>query len=91
LIALLLLQVITIAHRLHTVCFYDRIMVMDAGAVAEQGTPQELLSRYKRDRCMDRSMVVKCDVSSLRPSGMFRTLAEESGDFENLVCMASES
>ena len=34
--------VICIAHRLRTVLWYDRICVMDAGRVAELGTPLEL-------------------------------------------------
>ena len=36
--------VICIAHRLRTVLWYDRICVMDAGQVAELGTPLELFS-----------------------------------------------
>ena len=35
---------LTIAHRLSTVITMDRIVVMEAGAVAEEGTPLELLS-----------------------------------------------
>lgn len=36
---------ITIAHRINTIIDYDRIIVMDAGQVAEIGTPRDLLSR----------------------------------------------
>ncbi|PBJ69470.1 multidrug resistance protein E [Trypanosoma cruzi cruzi] len=36
--------VITIAHRLHTVAAYDKIIVMDHGVVAESGSPRELVS-----------------------------------------------
>lgn len=36
--------VITIAHRLHTVSSYDRVMVMDAGKVVEFDTPLALMS-----------------------------------------------
>ena len=35
--------VLTIAHRLETIADYDRIVVMDAGRVAEFGIPFELL------------------------------------------------
>ncbi|KAG5478808.1 hypothetical protein CUR178_05387 [Leishmania enriettii] len=37
--------VITIAHRLHTVAEYDKIIVMDHGVVAEMGSPRELAER----------------------------------------------
>jgi ATP-binding cassette subfamily C (CFTR/MRP) protein 1 len=36
---------ITIAHRINTIIDYDRIIVMDAGEVAEVGTPEDLLAR----------------------------------------------
>jgi ABC-type multidrug transport system fused ATPase/permease subunit len=36
--------VISIAHRLKTVAFYDKILVMDAGRVHEYDTPENLLS-----------------------------------------------
>ncbi|EGX60040.1 ABC transporter ATP-binding protein [Streptomyces zinciresistens K42] len=39
---------ITIAHRLSTVRSADRIVVLDAGRVAEQGTHEELLQREGR-------------------------------------------
>lgn len=39
------LTVIVVAHRLAVVQDADHVIVMEAGRVAEQGTPQELLSR----------------------------------------------
>jgi ABC-type multidrug transport system fused ATPase/permease subunit len=35
--------VLTIAHRLDTISDYDRVVVMDAGQVAEFGVPYELM------------------------------------------------
>ncbi|CAP34350.2 Protein CBR-MRP-3 [Caenorhabditis briggsae] len=35
--------IITIAHRLHTIMDYDRIIVMEAGRIVEDGIPGELL------------------------------------------------
>ena len=37
--------VIAIAHRLSTIARMDRIVVLDDGAVAEEGTHAELLAR----------------------------------------------
>lgn len=37
--------ILCIAHRLGTIAFYDRIIVMDAGRVAEFDTPLALFDR----------------------------------------------
>lgn len=37
--------VLTIAHRLHTIMDYDRVLVVDAGYAVEYGHPHELLQR----------------------------------------------
>ena len=39
------ITVITIAHRLHTVAYYDYILVMNQGSVAEYGTPLSLINK----------------------------------------------
>jgi ABC-type multidrug transport system fused ATPase/permease subunit len=39
--------VFTIAHRLHTILDSDRVLVMDAGLVAELAPPGELLANTK--------------------------------------------
>jgi ABC-type multidrug transport system fused ATPase/permease subunit len=36
--------ILTVAHRLDTIIDYDRIFVMEAGAVVEAGTPAKLLA-----------------------------------------------
>lgn len=37
--------VICIAHRLHTIAYYDNVLVMDQGRVAEYAEPFELINR----------------------------------------------
>lgn len=37
--------VLTVAHRLNTVVFYDQVLLLDRGAVLEHGPPLELLGR----------------------------------------------
>ena len=37
--------VMTVAHRLHTVMNYDRILVMDKGKIVEIGTPKDLMEK----------------------------------------------
>jgi ABC-type multidrug transport system fused ATPase/permease subunit len=37
--------VLTIAHRLHTVAFYDRILLLERGSVLEYDTPYKLLCK----------------------------------------------
>ena len=37
--------VLTIAHRLHTVAFYEKVLVLEGGAVAEYDAPLALLER----------------------------------------------
>lgn len=36
--------ILTIAHRLHTVAFYDRVLLLGQGAVQEYDTPLALLN-----------------------------------------------
>jgi ATP-binding cassette, subfamily C (CFTR/MRP), member 4 len=43
--------VFTIAHRLHTIMDSDRVLVMDAGQVAELDTPANLLANPKSIFC----------------------------------------
>jgi len=37
--------VLTIAHRINTIIDYDKILVLDAGKVAEYDSPQNLLKK----------------------------------------------
>ena len=56
------LQLISIAHRLQTVAYYDRIIVMDHGQIVESGTP---LSLFEDTASLFRQM---CDTKVRDPS-----------------------
>ncbi|KAL7625449.1 ATP-binding cassette transporter yor1 [Parahypoxylon ruwenzoriense] len=69
-----------IAHRLRTIIGYDRICVMDAGRIAELGSPLELWQRGKEeDGGIFRSM---CDRSGIREEDIRAAMASLSADDE---------
>ncbi|XP_041970656.1 probable multidrug resistance-associated protein lethal(2)03659 [Aricia agestis] len=84
--------VLTIAHRLHTVMDYDRVIVMDKGRVAETGHPYELLTKTRSD-CTPIKRSFKRQISQTIPehfassNDMEETcrLAEGAGIFKSLV------
>ncbi|GJJ12903.1 hypothetical protein Clacol_007149 [Clathrus columnatus] len=58
-----------VAHRLNTIIYYDRILVMDAGQVAEFDTP---LNLYDREGSIFRSL---CDEANLSRQDILRIRA----------------
>ena len=60
-----LLTLYPVAHRLRTVIDYDRLIVLDAGKIAEFGTPFDLI---RKEGGIFRTMCLK--------SGMFSELEE---------------
>ncbi|KAJ3286409.1 hypothetical protein HDU79_006491 [Rhizoclosmatium sp. JEL0117] len=67
--------VLTIAHRLKTVCDYDRVLVLDKGQVVEFGTPLELIENEKEGIA----------------AGYFRKMCEDSGELTELVRIAKRA
>ncbi|KAK0521189.1 hypothetical protein OC834_006756 [Tilletia horrida] len=64
-----------IAHRLNTICFYDRVLVMDKGEVAEFDAP---LTLFDRPNSIFRSM---CDAAKITREDIIaiRAAAERKG------------
>ncbi|KAL9932849.1 hypothetical protein V8E36_008104 [Tilletia maclaganii] len=59
---------ICIAHRLNTICFYDRVLVMDKGEVAEFDAPLTLFDRPDsifRSMC-DAAKITRDDIVAIR-------------------------
>ncbi|GLB40936.1 putative ABC transporter transmembrane region [Lyophyllum shimeji] len=61
-----------IAHRLNTIAYYDRVLVMDAGEVAEFDT---VLNLYDNESSIFRSL---CDEANLQRSDILRIRAEHN-------------
>ncbi|KAG6834633.1 hypothetical protein H0H93_008469, partial [Arthromyces matolae] len=59
-----------IAHRLNTIAYYDRVLVMDAGEVAEFDT---VLNLYDNERSIFRSL---CDEANLQRADILRIRAD---------------
>ena len=71
-----------IAHRLNTIVYYDRILVMDAGNVAEYDTP---LNLFDREDSIFRSL---CNEAGLSRQDIVRIRASAqipNNDAENTV------
>ena len=71
--------VLTIAHRLHTICFYDSVIVLDKGRVIEQGSPLELLRRNPPPDGFYGDLGADSEESSAA-IGELRALSAASGD-----------
>jgi energy-coupling factor transporter ATP-binding protein EcfA2 len=67
--------ILTIAHRLPTIIDYDRVIVMDAGVVAEDGAPAALL---RDPQSLFSGMVASCG------PGAAAFLRQEAGRAEAL-------
>ena len=71
-----------IAHRLNTIVYYDRILVMDAGKVAEYDTP---LNLFDKEDSIFRSL---CNEAGLSRQDIVRIRASAqipNNDAENTV------
>ncbi|KAI8803700.1 P-loop containing nucleoside triphosphate hydrolase protein [Cladochytrium replicatum] len=79
---------LVIAHRLRTVIDFDRIMVLDHGEIVEFGHPWQLISHDHSPTNKFRAGLFQQQGESLVNGGHFRSMCEESGDFEELFEMA---
>ncbi len=68
--------VLCIAHRLHTIAGYDKVLVLDHGKLAEFGSPYELLELGGPVRGKD---VTYC--------GRFKSMCKRSNNYDNIVAM----
>ncbi|KAF8066646.1 multidrug resistance-associated ABC transporter [Lyophyllum atratum] len=62
-----------IAHRLNTIAYYDRVLVMDAGEVAEFDT---VLNLYDNEQSIFRSL---CNEANLQRADILRIRADHNG------------
>jgi ABC-type multidrug transport system fused ATPase/permease subunit len=71
--------VICIAHRLGSVLWYDRVVVLDEGRLVEVGTPLELWDRGNNNDTRNDSS------SGEKMGGVFRGMCEEAGITRNMA------
>lgn len=79
--------VVTIAHRLHTVASYDRIIVLHRGRVVEQGAPAALIEQPSSQL---RQMVVRSATGPSTPPGQRDALVAEAVRMFTQRCRAVE-
>ncbi|KAJ2115485.1 hypothetical protein IW146_002281 [Coemansia sp. RSA 922] len=70
------MTVISIAHRLQTIASYDRVFVIDDGAVVESGTPLALLERHLLHRDSEESMQARQE----QPSAFYNMVKQMDSD-----------
>ncbi|KAG0648369.1 ATP-dependent bile acid permease [Hyphodiscus hymeniophilus] len=58
--------IITIAHRLQTIADYDKVLVLDKGAVVEYGHPHELLKKDGKDAIFKGMCEMSGDLEALQ-------------------------
>ncbi|PPR03716.1 hypothetical protein CVT24_007391 [Panaeolus cyanescens] len=71
-----------IAHRLNTIAYYDRVLVMDQGKVAEFDT---VLNLFDKEDSIFRSL---CDEANLQRADILRIRAEHSGAVVSATSMS---
>ncbi|XP_041970272.1 probable multidrug resistance-associated protein lethal(2)03659 [Aricia agestis] len=83
--------VLTIAHRLHTVMDYDRVIVMDKGRVVETGHPYELLQIKHKSELPKRTQLSRSQAPLAIPENSTYDSLEQMPQFQEYSRLDSEN